>query len=394
MLLPITKQKLIITLIIVSTLYTIYWMYLKIQRTLATAPIFIRKPIDTKQPLTILKGAIPQSADGISYTLMFWMNLTDWSYKKGEWKHVLHKGESSTGNYPQPGIWISPDTNDMVIRYHTYGTIGNYKITKEKVFKSMVIDEVQCNNLQTELSIILPNYELVQDKTIGELKKIDKKFGNNGITFLVPTKKESNSHGLGASNEAIYRKNNRLMVNDNYLVRKAFIKKTYVDKNIDPLVNAPKCYYSGDEIPITIVKDIDVSLSPEEPNGVEDDTGMSSYIHNIPLKRWFHTAIVVNEYSSDIYIDGQLKSSGALENHIRQNEGDLYVTQRGGFEGMLTQLIIKTSPTTSEELLHISQMGPNVPQLPDLTSIQEKYVPKISFDIDIKTDVDSTNGPV
>lgn len=246
----------------------------------------------------------------------------------------------------------------------------------------MVINEELCNNLSKELSLILPNYELVKDKTIGELKKIDKKFGNNGVTFLAYNNTSSKNPTAGTSQEAMYKQNNILKLNDNYFVKKAFVKKTYTDPNKDPLVKAPSCYYSDDQIPITIVKDKDVSLSPEESNSIEDDTGMSNYIHNIALNRWFHIAIVVNEYSSDIYIDGRLKSSTALENHIRQNEGDLYVTQRGGFEGMMNKLTIKSTPTTSEEILHTYQLGPNVPNLPDLNNIKDKYIPKISLDID------------
>ena len=69
-----------------------------------------------------------------------------------------------------------------------------------------------------------------------------------------------------------------------------------------------------------------------------DDSSFSTHIKNLPLNRWFHVAISAENNTAAVYVDGRLISSSTFANPIVQNNGDLFVTNNGGFGGFLTQL--------------------------------------------------------
>ena len=81
-----------------------------------------------------------------------------------------------------------------------------------------------------------------------------------------------------------------------------------------------------------------VNLNPELPGSIENDSGMSVYVKNVPLNRWTHIGLVVNEQTAEVYVDGLLHSTTVLSDIIRENSGGLYLNQRGGFSGNITQL--------------------------------------------------------
>ena len=64
---------------------------------------------------------------GVEFSWTFWMYIEDWSFKYGQWKHILHKGNSSSWPNRAPGIWLHPRENTMRFYMNTYNSIsGNY----------------------------------------------------------------------------------------------------------------------------------------------------------------------------------------------------------------------------------------------------------------------------
>jgi hypothetical protein len=94
-------------------------------------PVLIDGMINSKQMMIIpqdpsLKGAKPiyrsnNQREGLEFTWSVWINIDDYSYKQGQFKHVFHKGNNNisskdTGagiagvNFPNnsPGLYITP----------------------------------------------------------------------------------------------------------------------------------------------------------------------------------------------------------------------------------------------------------------------------------------------
>ena len=42
------------------------------------------------------------------------MFIDDWSYKYGQWKHVMHKGNESSWPLRAPGMWLHPKENILI----------------------------------------------------------------------------------------------------------------------------------------------------------------------------------------------------------------------------------------------------------------------------------------
>lgn len=62
-------------------------------------------------------------------------------------------------------------------------------------------------------------------------------------------------------------------------------------------------------------------------------------ISNIPAKKWLHVAIVVEQKSVDVYINGVLHTHHSIVQMPRQNSGTVHTGVNGGFEGKLANLV-------------------------------------------------------
>lgn len=96
-------------------------------------------------------------------------------------------------------------------------------------------------------------------------------------------------------------------------------------------------------------------------------------IPNIPAKKWLHFAIVVNQYSMDIYINGTLRTHHTLAQLPQQN--DEPVKMGGGYDGLLGRLHYYARSLTMGEIDSLSReappsdlyKSPEAPQYLDMT---------------------------
>ena len=117
------------------------------------SPKLINGMVDAKQLIVIpqdpsIEGSIPISRsvnanDGIEFTWSTWIYIDDLTYNSGKYRCVFYKGNdfasdsaSSSEDQPKglnfpnnaPGLYIAPNTNDLVIFMNTFNVI-NEKIT-------------------------------------------------------------------------------------------------------------------------------------------------------------------------------------------------------------------------------------------------------------------------
>ena len=63
--------------------------------------------------------------DGLEFTYSWWTFISDYNYKKGEWKNVFFKGNSTSWPLRAPGVWLHPTENTMYVYMNSYGDIQN-----------------------------------------------------------------------------------------------------------------------------------------------------------------------------------------------------------------------------------------------------------------------------
>ena len=334
----ISSNNVIFFAIIISIVVffiSIYKMYQKMVKKQENEPVLLRKPVDAKKSGHFTGNNLQVSQYGTGYTYLFWMNINDWNYRHNEWKHVLHKGDSE-GKLCQPGVWLTPKVNNMCIRFLTNNHKGTLIKHKNKLYSSL-----------TDRKIVDLFYKPVQyGATLGDIKKMADKSTSK---FIVAVKKGS-------------------VLTDETVVVGSNILKNKIDD--DKLISKSSAETMKD---MEHLKNLDVytfeyknttNLNPEFSDSIEDDSGVSVYVKNMPLKRWTHIGIVVNEQTVEIYVDGLLHSTTLLTNLIRENTGHLYLGQRGGFDGQLTQLRYFNKPLNHSSIIDITRKGPQPFMLP------------------------------
>jgi len=137
------------------------------------SPYIFNGMIDAKQMMVIpqdpnLNNSIPilrsdNQTDGIEFTYSVWLFVDNMTYKEGEFKHVFHKGNADINtknkpigmNFPNnaPGLYLSPDTNGLVVVMNTFNDIEE-KLTIENLPMNMwVCVQIVVENNQLDVYI-------------------------------------------------------------------------------------------------------------------------------------------------------------------------------------------------------------------------------------------------
>lgn len=82
-------------------------------------------------------------------------------------------------------------------------------------------------------------------------------------------------------------------------------------------------------------------------------------IPNIPLNNWVNVIIRVSNNTLDIYINGTITRSITLNGVPRQNFGDVYVAQNGGFQGNISNLWYYNYALGVNDIQNLVTRGPN-----------------------------------
>jgi hypothetical protein len=101
-------------------------------------------------------------------------------------------------------------------------------------------------------------------------------------------------------------------------------------------------------------------LDVESPIGSSDVDSRLITISNIPLKKWFHVAIRLQNHVLDVYINGTIASRTTFNYVVKQNYDDVLVAQNGGFAGSISDLRYFDKALNSFELNSIVSYGPNL----------------------------------
>ena len=104
--------------------------------------------------------------------------------------------------------------------------------------------------------------------------------------------------------------------------------------------------------------EVAVELSDKHILKVEDPSYSTCIIKDFPLQRWTHLVVSVDNSTCDVYMDGELHSSCVFEGYPTPNNGDLYLSQDGGYDGGLANLIYVNGALNKDEVYGLYLDGP------------------------------------
>jgi hypothetical protein len=316
----ITENKhfltIILTITVISLILLLINIYYKFHRNINKYSIK-SKAIYAKKPYTIPNKVITQSLIGHEYTYSLWIYIDNWEYKKNIPKHIFHIGDPNA-NITCPGVWIQPSNNNISIKFQNKEK--EYRYTNGKV--GMVDSGVKC---------IFPY------KWNWEKMKIDK-----------PNKITNELKNLGFNN--INNIPNTLEIDDCETTIDKYSNTGYCVTKVD------KNGYSND------IRDFGscskLTMNALENSNIFNDDDICT-VKNVPFKQWFHLVINSHESIINVYINGYLYKSCPLDNIPKFNKGDLFITQNGGFDGMISQFRIFPNTISHQDVYKIYSRGPN-----------------------------------
>ena len=327
-----------ISIVVVSCIVAIgiFSFYQKIADIQKSEPVLVRKVengrTNKRIPGSGENAVLPNVGHGMGYSISMWLWLDDFDYKYGEYKHILHKGDADA-NSVQPGIWLHPKTNKIMIRYDNDKRKIEYDFNKAKIFKSF---------------------------TEGPSDHYDTLQGLNLENAKAKCSASSNCLGFAA------------LVSDPNVDTSAVKWAVYPTTNIEGKLVSMDHKDDGYEMGTYIKNTKSRSMNPAIEKKVVNDKNISNDIDDVPLNRWFHLVIVVNNQTVEVYLDGKLRSTSNSAGHMKNNNGDLYIANDGGFGGYYTYIKYFDHPITQQEVSKIYYQGPSPFMLPDLYSYKDK----------------------
>lgn len=107
---------------------------------IAKKPLLIKQDPKSSGSIPVLRSV--NQEDGIEFTYSVWLFIDDLEYKKGQYKHIFHKGNDNFSvsgshdgiNAPNnaPGLYIDKNTNNLVIIMNTFSNI-NEQVTVQDI---------------------------------------------------------------------------------------------------------------------------------------------------------------------------------------------------------------------------------------------------------------------
>lgn len=274
-------------------------------------PVFITKVKDAKNVIQVTDELIPAPVFGSAFTYTTWIYINDWSRNANKVKHVFHKGDEEFKSCA-PAVWLLPNINSMAILFDT--------IDRKK------------------------------SKILDERKDI--------MPFLDPNLKITESVGTRLPNQTECSCKGFLQLDDN--AQQAFYRSDTRDCMIltDARRKDGELIENTKAITWTVENKNNNSMDPVKNPHILRETGNSIIVENIPIQRWFHLVIVVNETAVEVYIDGKLYKTVILESLCRTNSFPLYVNMNGGFDGFINELRYYPYPIKPMDVYTMYSRGP------------------------------------
>ena len=110
---------------------------------------------------------------------------------------------------------------------------------------------------------------------------------------------------------------------------------------------------------INLIAVTDLITSDTTNSGVGQTNFNSVIVNNIPIMKWVHVALRVENTMMDIYVNGVLAGRLQMAYYPKQNYNDLYVHPNGGFNGSQSNLRYYSRALNVFEINNIVMFGPN-----------------------------------
>lgn len=173
----------VISIVIIS--YVIYNTYNNYEVSESNSPWLIKGTQLANSTTVVPAYVIKPSKDGrygLEFSYSMWVYIDGWTYKNGEYKNILVKGDPAGELLQAPGIFLDRNENNLIINMNTFESVRDtLKISGVPVNKWWHLVVVLLNN---NIDVYI-NGELKQRKKLSGIPRLNYNdlylFGNGGF---------------------------------------------------------------------------------------------------------------------------------------------------------------------------------------------------------------------
>jgi hypothetical protein len=148
---------------------------------------------------------------------------------------------------------------------------------------------------------------------------------------------------------------------------------------VNNMSNAPGLYVKGNTDGTSTLRVYMDTFSKSGPIQNIDEQRTTMDISGVPYNKWVNVIIRAENRILDVYINGVLTQHKDLGYVPRQNFGDVYVCQNGGFSGKLSDLRYYTKSLNVFEINGIVGWGPNLSTSPSASGQSDTDASYLSY---------------
>ena len=295
--------------------------------------------------------------------------------KKGLWDKLMGSDSSSSGSSDSTIVKKTKDTDDSSdngkggksFMKSVLGVLQGNTNLERVIFVGLVVIvfvillSVGSNILS---AILEPNNPFIVDGLyIASNGKVISQDPNKSDSVIIP-RSDNESHGIEFSwsiwinvtslddsngNSGQYKHIFSKGDNDNVGIDSRGIRAPnnspglYIDKNTNSIVAIMNTYEQLEEM-ITVT--------------------------DVPMNKWLHVLIRVEGVYFDVYVNGTLAKRKVLNSVPKQNNGNIYVCQNGGFSGFISNLRYFKNALEPGDISNIVNSGPSL----KTSSLQKQYL--------------------
>jgi hypothetical protein len=307
---------------------------------------------DARNEYEVGGGKMPNSTYSNEYGLSFWMYVDDYSYRQGQRKFILRRGDLTTEVNPE--VYLHPNHNTLQVN------VSLMTDSKGETTPHQNVDatpEHANNNVGN-------NNKVKEDTSEGNNENPTTTTTKEGFTTCNCDEVKSSKDVLNNVNSnnpnVAHNYNNKVfdLISGNEVHKPNTHSKLFnnvVEQFSDSNNNANNNANNKEDCECDSVENKTVSES--ERQAFEDKCG-KCFVDDFPLQKWVH--VVISQYNQvlDIYVDGKLRSSCVMPGFPMLTQENLVLSPDEGFSGQMTGVTYYNTALGADEVYHIYKDGP------------------------------------
>lgn len=362
---------LIIGLVVVVLLWVlgnyIYNYYTANQKAKTTKSVILSSPHNGQSEFDIGNSELANSSYSNEYAISFWVYVDDYSYRQGQPKFIMRRGNIKTGVNPE--VYLDPSVNTLRVNVSMMGN-SNLLVaggpeaqttTTTTAAGATTTTTAGATTTTTAAGATSTTKQGFADipKNVSDAMNTDKLTAPGLVADPMQILSHLNSNAAHIPD--VYDPDYFSLVSGNEV---GSIPQSGVNLKHNPELNIVLEQFapvpSGTEEAECECPDTKDSHAASAAERAEFESKAGKcMVQSFPLQKWVH--VVISQYNQvlDVYLDGKLSSSCVLPGFPDVVQDDLILSPDDGFSGKITKVEYINSAVSADDVYSMYADGPD-----------------------------------